>query len=492
MEIHGPANIDPGKSVEKPELQAGALSLIDVLMQAVTHIAPGAGLLLSIQFIVSQSGMAAPLAFLIAFVIVITLGISLTQLAKHLPSAGGYYTYLSRTVNPQAGFLTSWLYFLYDPIGAAINIAFFSFLFESTLKQASGFDLPWWITFLLMTAFVTFMLFRGIKLAGRILVVLGSLEILILVVLAFTGLLVPGHGGFSFKPFLPSGASTTTGLALGVVFSIFSFTGFESVAPLAEESKNPRRNLPRAIIGSLLIMGVFYVFTSWGTIVGWGVNDMQSLSSVAQNPVFVLGQRLWGGFWWLLMLALFNSIIAVSIACNNAATRVFFGMARTGVLPKSLAVVHPKYKTPTGANILQAIITIVVGLGLGFLIGPDQEYFLMGVVVTLGLGLVYCAGNIGVYRFYRTERRREFNWLLHMAFPLFSTLAILVVIYLSVVPLPAYPVNLAPFIVVVWLVVGIGLMIWLGRTGNTDWVTKAREPHFEMDTELIESEAGQS
>lgn len=461
------------------QLRAGALNLVEVLMQAITHIAPGAGLILSIQFIVSQTGVTSPLAFSIAFLIVITLGISLTQLAKHLPSAGGYYTYLSRTVHPRAGFLTSWLYFLYDPVGAAINIAFFGFLFEQTAKAQWGFDFPWWLTFLIITAFVTFMLFRGIKLAGRTLVVLGSLEILILVALGLNGLFHPGNGGFSFTPFLPSHAASTTGLFLGVVFSIFSFTGFESVAPLAEESKHPRRNLPRAIIGSLLIMGVFYILTSWGTIIGWGTNDVNALVNSQQNPVFSLGQRLWGGAWLLILFSLLNSIIAVSIACNNAATRVFFGMARTGALPKVLATVHPKYKTPVGACILQTIITLVVGLGLGFWIGADQEFFVMGVVVTLGLGLVYCAGNIGVFRFYRTERRAEFNWLLHLVFPLFSTVAILFVIYMSIVPLPAPPVAAAPFIVLVWLVIGIVLMVWLSRTGGTDWVTRAREPHFE-------------
>ena len=481
MDVSKSSNAVTDQGAGATQLRAGALNLVEVLMQAITHIAPGAGLILGIQFVVSQSGIASPLAFSIAFLIVLTLGISLTQLARHLPSAGGYYTYLSRTVHPRVGFLTSWLYFLYDPTGAAINIAFFGFLFEQTTKNLWGFDFPWWLSFLIITAFVSFMMFRGIKLAGRTLVILGSLEILILVALSLHGLFQPGRGGFSFTPFLPSHAASTTGLFLGIVFSIFTFTGFESVAPLAEESKNPRRNLPRAIIGSILIMGVFYILASWGVIIGWGTNDVNSLISSQQNPVFLLGQRLWGGAWLLILFSLLNSVIAVSIACNNASTRVFFGMARTGVLPKALATVHPKYKTPVGAAILQTIITVVVGLGIGFWIGADQEFFVLGVVVTLGLGLVYCAGNIGVFRYYRTERRAEFNWLLHLVFPLFSTVAILYVIYMSIVPLPAPPVVAAPFIVLVWLVIGIVLMLWLGRTGHTDWVSRAREVNIEVD-----------
>ncbi len=139
MDVSKSSNAVTDQGAGATQLRAGALNLVEVLMQAITHIAPGAGLILGIQFVVSQSGIASPLAFSIAFLIVLTLGISLTQLARHLPSAGGYYTYLSRTVHPRVGFLTSWLYFLYDPTGAAINIAFFGFLFE----QLSLRDVRW-------------------------------------------------------------------------------------------------------------------------------------------------------------------------------------------------------------------------------------------------------------------------------------------------------------------------------------------------------------
>jgi amino acid transporter len=102
-------------------LRRGALGLPAAVMQGVSHIAPAVGMVLTLQFITSLAGLTAPLSYALAFVIVLTLGIALTQLAKYLPSAGGYYTYVSRTVHPRAGFLTAWLFFLYDPTGAAIN-----------------------------------------------------------------------------------------------------------------------------------------------------------------------------------------------------------------------------------------------------------------------------------------------------------------------------------------------------------------------------------
>jgi amino acid transporter len=113
-----------GQQSASVALQSGALSFPEVLMQAISHIAPAVGIILSLQFLTELAGVTAPLAFLIGFFVILMLGISLTQLAKHLPSAGGYYYYVSRTVHPNAGFLTAWIYFLYDPTLTAINVAF--------------------------------------------------------------------------------------------------------------------------------------------------------------------------------------------------------------------------------------------------------------------------------------------------------------------------------------------------------------------------------
>src|SRR5262245_20330765 len=120
-------------SASPVELQRGALRLPQVLMQGIGHTAPATAILLTLPFITSQAGIVAPLAYLIAFLLVLMLGLGLTQLAKHLPSAGGYYTYVSRTVHPRAGFLTSWLFFLYSAVTPAFSLAMMGFVLESSL-----------------------------------------------------------------------------------------------------------------------------------------------------------------------------------------------------------------------------------------------------------------------------------------------------------------------------------------------------------------------
>ena len=178
--------------ITRGELRSGALKLPSILMQGITHIAPAVGIVLTIQLISSLAGVTAPLAYLIAFAIVLTLGISLTQLAKHLASAGGYYTYVSRTVSPGAGFITAWLYFLYDPTAAAINLAFMGFFFESTMKAEYGIFFPWWCFFLLGVLLITLLVHFGVEISAGTMVLLGIAEIAIVVGLSVTGLLRPG------------------------------------------------------------------------------------------------------------------------------------------------------------------------------------------------------------------------------------------------------------------------------------------------------------
>jgi amino acid transporter len=264
---------------------------------------------------------------------------------------------------------------------------------------------------------------------------------------------------------------------LGVIFSIFALSGWEGVAPLAEESANPRRTVPRALVGTILIMGVFLVFTAWGILTGWGIHDLQALIDEKDRPPFelplVLARRYWGPGWLLILLALLNSMAAVSVATSLVSTRMWYAMARSGSLPAWLRVVHSRHQTPVNAVAFQTFLTLLVGLGLGFWIGPDQEFFLMGEVLTLALALIYTAGNLGVFLHYRRERREEFRLFWHAVLPLVSSAAVLRVAYSSVVAWPPPPLRYAPFIVAGWLGLGLAILVLMKPLGREQWLLHA-------------------
>ena len=481
-----------GDGVVRTELKEGALGLLGATMQAITHIAPAIAALFFTQFIVSLAGITAPLAYVIGVVVVLMLGNTLVQLSKHLPSAGGYYTYVSRAISPRAGFITSWMYVLYSPLAGGPIYGFFGFILAGELKANYDINVPWlwWVFVLVGAPLIAFLQYRGIELSAKVLLVLGGAEMAIVLALAVSGFANPGPGGFSLSVFDFGNKIALSGFTLAVVLSVQGLTGWEAAAPLAEETKDPRRNVPRSVLLSITILGIFLVFTFWGVITGFGVKDVDSLIKSPDLPGLALAHRLWGGAWWLILAAFFTSTLAVCLATANVGTRMWYGMARNGSFPKALARVHPTYRTPTNAILLQMCLALASGLIGGFVFKPDVSFFLIdGLILVLGVAFVYIIANVAVGRFYLRERRAEFNPLLHLIFPIVSSAVLLYAIAISFQPFctttcPGSPYKWAPLVDGIWLLLGLGVLAWYRSRGREDWIRTAGAALGEGEAEL--------
>src|SRR3954454_15457323 len=180
----------------RTELEEDAIGLVGATMQAITHIAPAIAGFFFTAFIVSMAGITAPLAYFFGFLIVLMLGTTLAQLAKHLPSAGGYYTYVSRGLHPRAGFITSWMYILYSPMVGGPLAGFFGFIVAGELSSNFGIEVPWlwWVSVLVFSVLTAFLQWEGIKPSTRFVVITGGIEMIIVMGLAILGFLVPPEG----------------------------------------------------------------------------------------------------------------------------------------------------------------------------------------------------------------------------------------------------------------------------------------------------------
>lgn len=462
--------------VAETGLKAGALRLPEVLMQSVTLVAPAIACLFSFGFIVgSFAGLVAPIAFAIVLVIALVLAINLAMLARAFPSAGGYFTYVSRALHPRVGMFTAWLYFLINPLVPGVILVYMGTVLETELKSKYGFTFPWWLFVIIGIALIMFVAYRGIALSGKLLIILGSLEILIVLALSIWGVFDPGPGGFNFEPVNPAniGDVGANGLYLAVVFGIFSITGWEGACPIAEESENPHSTVPRALILSVLGTGLLLIVCTWFLLIGWGTDDVAKIATADNLPPLILADRFWGSAYWIVLIALINSTLAVCIASNLVGTRMWYSMARAGALPKKFAEIHPKYKTPINAVHAQFIVIVVSAIILTAWWGKENIWFVDGGMITFALGTVYILGSISVLVYYWRERRSEFNWFTHGLFPVVSTIAMIILFYKSLNPFPPAPFKWGPIVVGVWAVLGVLLVAFLAATGREQWLSAA-------------------
>jgi amino acid transporter len=451
----------------------GAVGFLGVLMQGLGSIGPALAALFTIQFIATNAGEGAPLAYVGAFLITLMLGLVLAQFARHTTSAGTYYTFVSQSLSGRAGFLVSWVYLLVYMTSLSIAGTFMAATLSATLKAEYRWNLPWWAFMLYLIAVALVFTYRGIRLSVWVLVGLGLFEVAVCFALGLWGLTHPGPGGFSVHWINPGSATSAHGLFLGVVFAIFAFAGWDAAAPIAEESRQPRRVVPHAVLGSIILLGLLLLVTSWGQLIGWGTSRLPSLTSSAELPGFVLAHRYWGAAWLIVLIAMVSSITAAAIAITNVASRVFYSMARSGTMPSVLAKLHPRFKTPSNAIWMLAGINLLVGLGIPALIGVTDVFSVGGTMETFAYIPVFIMANIGIFFFFRRRYPSEFRPLQHVAFPVISSIALLLVGYESLHPWPTYPVSLALPIVAVWLAVGIVVMIvMLARRGDS-WLAQA-------------------
>jgi amino acid transporter len=464
------------KGSVKTELRENAVGLPGMLMQGIATIGPSFAILASFVFIVGFAGIVTPWAYLFGGILLGLQALSAAQLAKVFPSAGGWYTWIARAFHPRAGFFAGVLFSIWLPPVATLTMSFLAkTVLEPSIKAEWGVDIPWWIWVVAGVALVVFFAYQGISISEKALLITGAIEIVIMVALAFTALASPGPGGFSWGPLNPGNFGLAGNLFLGVVFSIFAFSGWESTGPLAEESKNPKRNVPIGLVGSVAVLTVYFVFVTWGYLVGIGVAKVGSIPTASAFPVATLAQRVWGGAWVLLLFALLNSAIALSIACFNGGTRTWYAMGRSGVLPKMVGKVNPARKTPVHAITLQVGVQVIAFICV-LIWGAENVFFSWANAITIGLVLMYVLCNIGVVKYYATEGRGQFNPLLHVVIPVVASAAGIVVVWKSYFsPFTSTgPVfwGLMTFIVV--LVLTVAALIYLRVSGHEDWMRRAQ------------------
>jgi amino acid transporter len=409
-------------------LGAKVLSLPDVIAQSVGFMGPifsSAFVIPLVVGVISASGkgggVAAPLSVIIAGIGVFALGWIVTNYAREIHSAGSLYDYVTRGLGQRVGTAAGWLYYGGVVVLMTGLLLLIGGYLQSTIQSEFKVNpLPSWAWTLIIIALIALILYRGVRLSTRSQLVLALISIIV-VTIFFITVIAKLCSANSIKPFEPSSAADGwSGIFFGVLYGVLLFVGFETAANLAEETPNPRREIPIAVMATAGIATVIYVVATYVEVAGFHYS-LKTISAAAGAPLFALGAPAgaggYGGTWIdrLLELVVFFDMLAVAIGCAVSASRGLFAMARDRRLPAAMAMTSKKHGSPVGAGafiIGAAIVTLLVNqfwTSLFALPGTPHYFALFAWGSTFGgfaLVVVYLLMSVGSLRSFAGSDRR--------------------------------------------------------------------------------------
>jgi len=439
----------------------------------------GAGLFVrTAAAIAERSGPSVVLAFLVAGVGCAFAGLCYAEFASMIPIAGSAYTYSYATLGELIAWIIGWDLVLEYALGAATVAIAWSEYFNKILEFV-GLHIPyqWYhspfevspdgvhgiinIPAIFILAALSALLIRGIRESATVnnIIVITKVSIVIVVIVIGWGFVNPAN----HTPFIPEPTTYTTpqgvthhyggilGIlgAAGVVF--FAFIGFDAVSTAAQEAKNPKRDMPIGILGSLVVCTLLYVAFSY---VLSGVATVQDFRSAGREAsvayaisTYMHGYEWLAKFVTVAILFGFSSVILVMLLGQS---RVFYSMANDGLVPALFADIHPRYKTPWKSNLIFFVFTALFGAFV-----PESVVGEMTSIGTLFAFILVCAG-VWVMRVRRPDVPRGF---------MVPALPVVAVLGIIVCGAMIYGLGWTNWVRLgVWLIIGLTLYFGYGRT----------------------------
>ncbi|MEO8292365.1 MAG: APC family permease [Actinomycetota bacterium] len=464
-------------------LGAPKLSLIDVVAQSVGFMGPVFSAAFLIPLIVGANpsakgaGIAAPLSVVLAAIGVFALGWIVAQYAKKIHAAGALYDYVSNGLGQNVGAASGWLYYggtLILTTGLGVLIGGYV---HDTLLPTLGVDggiLPIWLWNVVWAAALFLVLYLGVQISTRVQLTLALVSVAV-VLLFVLKVIIDVGGDNDLAVVLKPGSSPDgwSGILFGVLYGVLIFVGFESAANLAEETTEPKRQIPRAVLGAVVTVSIFYLIVSYAYMAGFGF-DLGNVFAAADAPLFALGSpESAGGFGSdliskVLVIVVLLDILAVGVGAAVASTRGVFAMARDRRLPAPLASVSG-HGTPLGAIVLlmaiQAVMISATELWESLFALPDTPHYfaVFAWAATFGgfaLLVVYLLMSLGALRGLADHPNKSGLYV-----AVLLGVAITVAgIYGSFYKVTS-PFLLAPWFALLWFVLGLVIMFVVkGRT----------------------------
>ena len=414
-------------------LKAGQLGTVDVTASTVANIGPGIDFYFAFGVIAVTAGVAAPLTILAGGVAVVLLAFIVAEFTKAEPSAGSFITYVETSLGARAGVVTALLVAVGFTVAIAGVFTMSGGMVALTLAHYTSWHPPWEPLSLVLTVGAIWLTARGVRLSTSAVGLAVVVQVAIMLVVCVVTL-VDQRAHLSAIPFswghLTGGLA---GLSAGFPLALYMFIGWENGPALAEECRDPRRTVPRALYISIAIGTALFVLFAYATVTGFGYD----VSSIGRSsvPFLTVADRYLGTAALLAWLAGIVSVLATLVAAVNSQARMLFDGGRSGLLPARLGHVRQPADTPVNALLVMACggLGIIAVWWAAHLIGVDTgstnpvglyaECSTMGTIVIL---FVYFLTTLALPIFMWRRHRPSFSALRHVAIPVLGALTIIV------------------------------------------------------------------
>jgi amino acid transporter len=459
-------------------LRGDAIGGLGAAVMAMAFMGPATSVAFNTPPAAAKIGFALPFGILLAMLVCLIMASTIGAFSSKLPSAGFAYTFNTHAYGKGTGFTSGWILVLaYGVVGPMLFSAMGGFGNQFLVTQWN-LNIPWWVISAVIMAIIWFIGSRGISSSAKTALIFLTLEVGVLLSLFATIIGKGGASGNTAAPFDPVHSLTgVSGIGFGMLWGILMFVGFESAGTLGEETRNPRRTVPRALMYAVILIGIVYVISGYAAAIGYGQGHVHALATDS-SPLTTLATRFWGADGlWLITLTVLNSQFANVLSGSSAAVRIVFSFGREGIFSRKLGTTNRR-DSPVFAWAAYIVFSAIVTFALGAWINPFGAYDFLGSILGLGIIVLYILMNIGLILYFRRSYRDEFSPLRHALLPVVGSLLMLLPIYGQLWPIPPWPYNLVPYLILAWTLGGIGYFFYIRnrRSDMLDAMGRVWEP----------------
>lgn len=442
-------------------LRRGVMSGPELAAQAIANIAPSAVIAFTAAAIYLSAGNGTVLSFALATVVILAVGYCVVVFARRNASAGSLYTYVAKGLGPFGAYLAGVSLLIgcwgiaAGSLGGAVSYAS-DFL---TLIGLPAQGLGWHIALaIVLGGLATLFTIRGIRLSARVSLVLELISVTIITILLVLALVWAGPAAWDPAQFSLTGVPVQ-GVAVGMVLGILGFVGFSSADALGREARNPYTAIPRAIIWSAIVVGVLYVFAAY-TQIALLHDGLAASASPLQDIAVKIGMPGW--FTPILTFGVGASFFAVVVAPLNVVGRIVYVMGKEGVVAERFGRTHENHLTPHRVLLIAGplaialdIVLLVAGVAPMNIVVWVDTYGTYGYMVAYALVAIACVAY--------TKRAGIPNRLVWTA-AVVAVVAMAYTFFANVYPVPAFPLNVIPYLFVVTVALAL---VWFGHVKRT-------------------------